>query len=201
MLEQPYGNPATRTRILDATWALVEEQGAGVTMVEAAKRAGVSRQAVYNHFSDRSGLMVALLQHMDRTLDLATHIQSVWNASSGAKALEEMVALHASYTPRIIGVAKMIDGARHTDPAAAEAWDNRMNGRMKSHLRIARWIAKDGDLAPGWTVKAAAGLIHMTTLPRSWEELVARQGWSTEQFRRRITAMLSDALITADSNG
>ncbi|MDH3426552.1 MAG: TetR/AcrR family transcriptional regulator, partial [Acidimicrobiia bacterium] len=58
--ESPYGDPSTRARILDATWELVAEQGAGLKLSEVASRASVSRQAIYLHFGDRPGLLVAL---------------------------------------------------------------------------------------------------------------------------------------------
>ncbi|MBA2782057.1 MAG: helix-turn-helix transcriptional regulator, partial [Rubrobacteraceae bacterium] len=39
----------TRTRILEATWRLMEERsGQGVRMRDVAEAAGVSRQAVYD---------------------------------------------------------------------------------------------------------------------------------------------------------
>ena len=38
-----YGDPETRRRILQATWELLEQQGAGVKLVDVADRAGVTR--------------------------------------------------------------------------------------------------------------------------------------------------------------
>ncbi len=51
-------NIETRTRILDATVRMLEEQGGrGVRMGDIAKAAGISRQAVYLHFSSRAELL------------------------------------------------------------------------------------------------------------------------------------------------
>ena len=38
---------------------------ASLTMAEVAAQAGVSRQAVYLHFTDRTALLVALMRHVD----------------------------------------------------------------------------------------------------------------------------------------
>ncbi|MFN2487225.1 MAG: TetR/AcrR family transcriptional regulator, partial [Acidimicrobiia bacterium] len=66
--EPSYGDPETRRRILQATWKLIEELGPSIRLIDAADRAGVSRQAVYLHFGDRAGLLLALVQHIPETL-------------------------------------------------------------------------------------------------------------------------------------
>ncbi|MDQ3663356.1 MAG: TetR/AcrR family transcriptional regulator, partial [Actinomycetota bacterium] len=58
------GRPQTRARILEAARAMFEEFGyhdAGLGAV--AKRAGVSRQAIYLHFPSKAELLTALHQH------------------------------------------------------------------------------------------------------------------------------------------
>ena len=51
---------ATRRRIVDAALALHEEVGpARTTVVELARRAGVGRVTVYNHFPDDAALLAA----------------------------------------------------------------------------------------------------------------------------------------------
>lgn len=193
-----YGNPATRVQILDAVWQLVEARGTAVTMAEAARAAGVSRQAVYLHFTNRSGLLVALVEHIDRELGLAHEMRSVRAAATGREQLERMIALHATYTGRIIGVARLLDTTRHDDPDVAAAWEDRMAGRREEHRRIIRAIAEDGDLAEGWDIESAALLLHGLTLPRLWDEFVIERGWSEDRYRSEVTRMLSRALLVAE---
>ncbi len=51
----------TRRRILDATVALIREQGVrAVSFREVARRAGVSHQAPYHHFDHHQGILRAL---------------------------------------------------------------------------------------------------------------------------------------------
>ncbi|MBI1185991.1 MAG: TetR family transcriptional regulator [Alphaproteobacteria bacterium] len=51
-----------RRSVLDASLALIAERGlAGLSMREAARRAGVSHQAPYHHFGDREGILAAIV--------------------------------------------------------------------------------------------------------------------------------------------
>ncbi|MFC5178567.1 TetR/AcrR family transcriptional regulator [Nocardioides taihuensis] len=54
----------TRTRILDATFALHSERLAGdIALDDVAERAGVSVQTVLRHFGNRDGLVRATVEH------------------------------------------------------------------------------------------------------------------------------------------
>lgn len=54
-----------RADLLDATVDLIAESGSvdGVSLRAAAKRAGVSPMAVYNHFADKDALLDAAVEH------------------------------------------------------------------------------------------------------------------------------------------
>lgn len=191
-----YGSADTRKRILDAAWRLIEERGTGVSMTEVSAAADVSRQAVYLHFGNRSGLLVALVGHMDRELRLEEWSRAVREAPSGREALAAMVALHAEYTAEIIGVARLLEAARHTDEAVAAAWEDRMSGRRRAHHRVVQRIADEGDLAGAWDVSTASRLFHAWTMPSTWDELVTERGWSTDEFREHVTRALTSAFLS-----
>ncbi|MEV0355701.1 TetR/AcrR family transcriptional regulator [Nocardia sp. NPDC050697] len=56
---------ATRAAILDAAAALLAESGwRAASVLEVAKRAGVTRGAVQHHFADREGLFTAAIGHL-----------------------------------------------------------------------------------------------------------------------------------------
>lgn len=56
-----YHHGDLRRELLDASLSLIEEQGlAGLSMREVARRAGVTHQAPYHHFSDRAAILGAL---------------------------------------------------------------------------------------------------------------------------------------------
>ena len=62
--------PARREQLLDVTNELVAERGfAAVSIQAVARRAGISRPIVYEHFGDLSGLLEALVEReTDRAL-------------------------------------------------------------------------------------------------------------------------------------
>ena len=194
---QPYGDASTREAILRATWDLVEEHGARVRLVDVAERAGVSRQAVYLHFGDRSGLFRALVGHMDVALGVPDLEERVHRAASGLEALERAVELYAVIAPRIDRVARVLEAAQHDDAALAEAWRDRMTLRRVASRAIVERLAADGRLAHGWTIEAAADLFYAITLPGVWRELTTVLGWMSDVYRERMTRFLSRALTSS----
>ena len=68
----------THSQILEAALArLRANQGASLTMAEVAAQAGVSRQAVYLHFADRTALLTALVRHVDEERGLAVKVAAL----------------------------------------------------------------------------------------------------------------------------
>jgi len=62
---QAQRSSATRTALLDATLACLEEHGyAGTTTTEIAHRAGVSRGAQLHHFPTRTELVIEAMRHL-----------------------------------------------------------------------------------------------------------------------------------------
>ena len=62
------GRPETRTQILEAARAMFEEHGYhGAGLEAVAKKAGVSRQAIYLHFPSKAELLTALHLHIFAT--------------------------------------------------------------------------------------------------------------------------------------
>jgi Bacterial regulatory proteins, tetR family len=164
-----YGDPDTRRRILQAAWELLEQQGAGVKLVDVADKAGVSRQTVYLHFGDRSGLLVGL-QRWIQTMS--------W------------------YTAKIDRVTQVLESSQYQDEALAAAWRNRM-GRRQMHIRsIVERIAAEGRLAKGWSVDTAVELLYVVTMPGPWRELTRELGWTAEQYTQNLTRLVRSALLT-----
>jgi AcrR family transcriptional regulator len=57
-----YHHGDLRSAVLAAAWRMLEKEGlAGLSVREAARRAGVSHSAPYRHFADREALLTALV--------------------------------------------------------------------------------------------------------------------------------------------
>lgn len=191
---QAYGTLETRRRILQAAWELIEERGGGITLADAAERAGVSRQAVYLHFGDRTGLILGLVQYMDETIGLEERVARVFAAPTGAEAVQRLMAVHRSFNPKIDPVARVLDAAQYQDEALATAWRDRLEVRRGHHRMIAQRLADEGQLAEGWTVEEAGDLIFAITLPAVWRELIRNLGWAPDKAADAMARLVLGAL-------
>jgi len=88
----------TRERIAKVTTELHEERGvAHTTVAEIARRAGVTRLTVYNHFADLSQLLPACAAHYERlhpTPDFATALAQ---SDPGARVRDALGRLYGWY--------------------------------------------------------------------------------------------------------
>jgi AcrR family transcriptional regulator len=192
---EAYGDPGTRERLLQAAWDLALEQGLALRLADVAARAGVSRQAVYLHFGDRAGLLLALLARVDQAFSLADLLARVDQARTGVEALDRMVEVHAAYSPRIDALTRILEAHQDQDPAVAAALRDRLDLRRAAHRAVIARIAAEGDLASGWTADTAADLFYAITMPAPWRELTSTCGWSPKQYAQRISQLLHSALI------
>ena len=193
--EGAYGDPSTRSRILDAAWELVTEQGGRFKLSEVAARAGVSRQAVYLHFGDRGGLLVALVQHMDDTLDLGESLAQVHAAPDGASLLEAAMRLNTTFWAKVHPVAQVLEAAQHDDEALGAAWRNRMRFRHTTFRAMIEALAGRGELDEEWSIDAAAATLFAVAHFDTWRELVIELDWSDDLYVASMSRLLRRALL------
>jgi len=99
--------PDTRQRILQATLELLEEsRGQGVRMSDIAKRARISRQALYLHFETRAKLMIATTFYLDELKGAQGRLLPSRTAKSGVERLDAYIEAWASYLPELHGAAR-----------------------------------------------------------------------------------------------
>jgi AcrR family transcriptional regulator len=186
---------ATRTRILEAARELLESHaGAGVGLEAIARAAGVTRQAVYLHFGSRAALLLALVEHVDRSEGLAALVEHVHDAPSGAEALERLVHLNAVYEPRIRAVATAHDAARRVDADLEAVWQDRMRRRRNLCRHVVARLDEDGELGRHLDLSEATDLVWALLGPRVHEDLVAARRWSRRRYETNLLAVLRCAL-------
>ncbi|MFV0316136.1 MAG: TetR/AcrR family transcriptional regulator [Microthrixaceae bacterium] len=190
-----YGDPETRTRLLEAAWALVAEQGSRFKLADVAARASVSRQALYLHFGDRAGLLVALVNHMDASLDLGESLARVHAAPSGAALIEAAMRLNTTFWAQVLPVAQVLEAFQHDDPALGAAWRDRMQFRQATFRAMVETLAERGELAEDWTINGAAATLYAVAHFDTWRELVTELGWSDDRYVESMTRLLRRALL------
>jgi AcrR family transcriptional regulator len=186
----------TRTRILEATRRLMEERrGRGVRMRDIAEAAGISRQAVYDHFGSRAKLLVATTHYVDEVRGLKERRRRFEVTTTGVKRLEAYVEFWGNYIPEVYGMAKALLAARETDEAAAAAWDDRMGAVRESCRHTIEALYRDGMLAPEWSHDEAIDLMWTMLSIRNWEQLTIECGWSTGLYVGRMQKLLKRTLV------
>jgi AcrR family transcriptional regulator len=186
----------TRSRILRAAWGLVGERRTtvGVTVAEIAAAAGVSRQLVYFHFENRAGLLAAMARHHDVESGFAGRVARC-GALEAVEGLEGLLRAWLRYVPEILPVARALEAAEITGEEGGAAWRDRM-GSLRGVFRDAiERVEREGRLADGWTVEAAADWVWARGHLEGWQHLVEECGWSPDEYEERaVRSILAEVL-------
>lgn len=185
----------TRAAVLDATWQLLERSGGSApTMAAVADAAGISRQGLYLHFASRGQLFMALMDHVDETLDLETSLRPITEAPDAFSALDAFAEHVARYHALLIGVARAVERARHDDEDAAALWERSTGAWYSGSRSIAERLDREGFLAQPWTATTAADLMWALMSVELVDGLTATRGWSIDELAARLAVVLRRTL-------
>ncbi len=186
----------TRVRILQAAWKLLEDNcGDGVRMSDIAKQAGVSRQAVYLHFANRSDLLIATTLYIDEIKDTEARLAPSRNAETGILRLELFINAWSSYISEIYPVAKALLIMSNTDEDAAAAWSHRMDALRQGCKAAIKALQKDGQLSNLYTAKEAVDMLWTILSIRNWEHLTIDCGWSLKKYMSNTQALATQLFV------
>lgn len=187
--------PDTRVRILTAAWTLLEEGGGrGVRMVDVARQAGVSRQAVYLHFPSRAELLIATTRYIDEVKDVEGRLAECRAAVGGRARMEAFIRAWCGYIPEVHGVCGALLAMRDSDAEAAAAWDDRMAALREGCAAVVHDLAADGDLRHELDAEEATDLLWTLVSVRNWEHLTGDRGWSQERYVSAMQMMAQRVL-------
>jgi AcrR family transcriptional regulator len=168
-------------------------------MRDVAEEAGVSRQAVYDHFGSRAELMVATARYGDEVRGLEGRLAGYRAASGGVERLEAFVEFWGNYVPEIHGIARAMLAARETDEAVAAAWDDRMGVVQEACRDIVGRLERDGVLAPGWSLDEASEMLWSLLSIGNWEDLTLERGWPVDRYVDRMKEVTRRAFVRTES--
>jgi AcrR family transcriptional regulator len=179
---------STRERILETARELIEARPEVVpSMSELARATGISRQALYLHFPDRSALLLAVVEHVDGREGLAGEIAAVEAAADGPAQLRAWVEMQARRNPSIASLARALDQSRNGDDAATAAWRNRTANRMRGATVIVQRLRREGRVHRSWTTAEAATIVWELASFRVWDDLVNEAGLTPERYAEIVT--------------
>jgi hypothetical protein len=119
----------------------------------------------------------------------------VWEAATAVEALDAFVAVNADVLPNMVVIATTLEDASRVDPDAATTRQAPVEGRVADCLRLAKWLQRDGVLAPGVTVNEARDVIFTLCDYRTYEALVSYRGWPAARYVRWLRRALRLVLL------
>ena len=163
----------TRSRVLDAVLSLIADTPeTALRMADIAKRAGISRQALYLHFATRTDLLVATTLYVDEAKDIDARLAASRTATSGEGRLDAYIDAWGNYIPEIYGIARVLLALKESgDEAAAAAWDSRM----------------------------ATDLLWTMLSVRNWEHLTIDCGWSQKAYIANLKSSARQLFVAAEA--
>lgn len=188
--------PDTRTRILRATWKLLEgKDAAAVRMTDIAKRAGISRQALYLHFRTRTELLIATTRYVDEVKEVDKRLAASRGAASGTSRLDNYVEAWGNYIPEIHAIGKALIAVKSTDEAARAAWDDRMQAVRHGCEAAVSALKEDGMLVTDYSAEQATDILWMLLSVENWNQLRHECGWPQEYYIVAMQGMARRMLV------
>jgi AcrR family transcriptional regulator len=186
----------TRAALLAAARAILEELGfEALTMTEVAERAGVTRRAVYMHFSSRAELVGALFDYIAGEEELAVSLQEVWAAPDAGAALDAWAAHLARYHPRLLDVDRALQGVWRRDPDAAVHRRRVVAEKLANCRRLAGRLDDEGRLARGWTTDSAADMLFALVSSDMIEALIVDRRWPRQRLAEHLALMFRSTFV------
>ncbi|WP_165368273.1 TetR/AcrR family transcriptional regulator [Phytoactinopolyspora endophytica] len=186
----------TRDALLAATREILESDGfEALSMAAVADRAGVTRRAVYLHFTSRADLVNALFTYLSQQEGLAESMSRVWEAPDSVAALRAWVAHLADYHPRLMAVDRAIERVRLGDADAQRHRDRVNEAQISGCRRVVEWLHRDGRLAEGWTVEDAADFLFGLICTELFDRWMQMRHLSARDVERNLWAICRVVLV------
>ena len=186
----------TRERILQSAWsALLDGSTPRARMSDIASSAGISRQALYLHFANRTELLIETTHYIDRVKDVDRRLARSRSALSGLERLEAYVDAWGNYIPEIYGVANALMIMGVTDEDARLAWNDRLAAMRKGCDAIVATLAREGRLSHSLTPLEATDVLCAHLSVETWRYLRDRCGWNQTRYVEVMQQTLKTTLL------
>lgn len=199
-IEAPRNARSQRTRgaLLVATREILETKGfEALTMAAVAERAGVSRRAVYLHFTSRTELVSALFDFIAEQEGLAQSQRPIAEAADSVAALHEWVRHLSRYHPRLMAVDRAI-GLVRQDADAQRHREVVSEAQLSNCRLVVEWLHREGRLAAPWSVETAVDLLFGLICTEMFERLMELRGWTLADLERNLWTMCRATLVAGE---
>jgi AcrR family transcriptional regulator len=192
------GRPETRIQILEAARTMFEELGYhGAGLGAVAKKAGVSRQAIYLHFPSKVELLTALHLHIFAT-DVVPALERhpITDAMTAWGALDATIAVDVEVASKVWRIHEALTMARRQHPEVEETLRPREEQRYGELLDIGRRLEREHALPPNMNVDVFADMLWGLLNIGTYRSLVIERGWSLDRYTRWVSNTIRLQLST-----
>jgi len=187
----------TRARIVGAVRELLGEGTFHESTVEdVARRAGVARATLYQHFGSRLGLVDALCETFDENPALVAIRKAVALDDSEA-ALDQTISNCVRFWASEEEVLQPLYGVAAVDPSAGALVERQTADRKSEMERLLRNLRGHGRVAAGVTERRGLALLLVLTSFETFEELRRRAGLAERDVASTLRATARTLLLAS----
>jgi AcrR family transcriptional regulator len=190
----------TRMRILDAAEKEFAQRGySATTMAAIARRAEVAPDTIYATFTNKRGVLGALVE--TRVRGSAAPVlqqsgpQAVRAETDQRRQIELFVPDIIERIGRVQSVYDVVAEAARSDPEAAALQKAMLDQRYANLDRFVGWIEANGPLRDGLGHDDATAGVWTLTSTEVFRLLRIDRGWSKARYRRWLTDCLIGLLL------
>lgn len=184
----------SRRAICDACLDLVEEGALQPSADEVAKRAGVSRRSIFNHFADLAELYDAVMEvGLERVAPMVAELPK---SGPLRERVDRLIEIRAKFLEAAAPVTRALT-AQSMAPATSEQALRVSRKALRLHIQLLDEIfASELEDLPTTTRREVVEAIGAATAPLTWEHLRHGRGLSAVRasaaMRRSVVAVLRD---------
>src|SRR5215210_3747758 len=183
----------TRQRIVETAVELHKTYGpAQTTITDIAKRAGVQRQTVYNHFPDELSLLKACSAH-NRTLNPPPDPEPWRLIADPESRLRRALAEVYAYYRRNEQMQANVTRDAQANPNVGKVFEARIKHQESMRNVLAAGFLEQGD---GQRHKLLYGALWMGLDFQAWRALVRQQGFEDEEVIELMVGMVRSLMHT-----
>jgi AcrR family transcriptional regulator len=176
----------TRQRIVEAALELHKAFGPSqTTITDIAKRAGVERQTIYNHFPDELSMFKACSAH-NRTLNPLPDPEPWKLSPDPERRLRKALAEVYAYYRRNEQILANVTRDAQANPNVRKV----LEPRIKHQERMRDVLAAGWEQGDGQRHKLLYGAMWMSLDFQTWRTLVRQQGFEDEEVIELMVGMV-----------
>lgn len=186
----------TRDAVLQAARQLFTAHGyAGTSARQLAQQAGVAVKTIYDLFGSKSGLLMAMIDLIDREADVLALAEQIWTSEDSRHQIALYAKLRRQIQERCGDIMHALRTGAAVEPAVAEVLAEGLRRRHIGLLRITHQLAEQKALKPGLSAVRAADIAAALVTDEVGDILVHQRGWSFDEYEAWLANTLMNQLL------